>query len=584
MKMRREKRPKRDSLRSLFRTIGKLRLPWGWILVGLVLNLVVNDLMLELPDTTADLLSGKLDGKAVGMAVVYYIAMAATSCLSVAAQAQAQTYSIRVARGNIWKRMLGMKMEYFDENDPSDLMSSITNDCNSAVENFVNIILYVIPDIYYIVMAFKRISEYHWVLAVSCIGMIPLKYLYAFFMGRKFQTITATLYEKIGELTGFLADRISHLPLLKAYTNEKPEEKMGQDAAKKLLKAHMKIVHWDNASIAATSVMDILQKFIVVVIAVILLQSGKIDIAMWIAFFLFSQNLFPYMDAVFDYWVRFKTVHGSFHRITAIMDGPQEEKREGCICPEKGDLVFDHVSFVYPGTEREALSDVSFTVPYGTSAAIVGLCGSGKTTSVSLLEGFYRPNRGMVRIGETDLQEIALEEFRKKISYVQQGAGIFGGTLREALTYGIDREISEEEIYEASKVTGFDTYLNRCEKGLDMELAAGGESLSGGQSQRLVLTREVLRKGEFVLLDEPTSALDARISLQLQETMEQIFAGKTRVVITHDLRIAKAYQKIIVLSDGRKVGEGSHEELLRTCECYRAMIEQAKEETDDEEE
>lgn len=577
------KKPKRDSLRSLFRTIIALRLPWIWIVIGLAINLVMNDLLLKLPDTTADLLSGKLSGKAVMMAVIYYIAMAGVSCLAVAIQAQAQTYSIRVARGNIWKRMLGMKMEYFDENDASDLMSAITNDCSSAVENFVNIILYVIPDIYYVVMAFKRISEYHWILAVSCIAIIPFKYLYAFCMGRKFQTITAVLYEKIGELTRFLADRISHLPLLKAYTNEQAEEKLGEEAAKKIMKANMKIVHWDNVSIGATSVMDILQKFIVVVIAVILLQQGKIDIAMWIAFFLFTQNLFPYMDSVFDYWIRFKTVHGSFHRITKLMEGPQEDMSVGDSFPTEGDLVFDHVSFAYPGTDRYALSDVSFTVPRGTSAAIVGLCGSGKTTSVSLMEGFYRPSEGTVRIGDTDIAQLSLKEYRRQISYVQQGAAIFGGTLREALTYGIWREVTDEEIYEAAALAGFDTYLRTCEHGLDTELAPGGDSLSGGQSQRLVLTREVLRDGELILLDEPTSALDVRISMKLQETMEEIFAGKTRIVITHALHLAKVYDKILVLSDGRLVGDGTHEELLENCEVYKKMIEQAKEEEYEEE-
>lgn len=128
--------------------------------------------------------------------------------LAVAGQVQAQTYSTKKARKSVWNKMLSMRMEYFDRNNASDMMSVITNDTSAAVKNLVNILIKLIPDVYYVVMALKRISEYHWLLVVSCFLLFPLKYIYAWVMGRKMQTNSAVVYGKIGELTGYLADRI----------------------------------------------------------------------------------------------------------------------------------------------------------------------------------------------------------------------------------------------------------------------------------------------------------------------------------------------------------------------------------------
>lgn len=222
---------------------------------------------------------------------------------------------------------------------------------------------------------------------------------------------------------------------------------------------------------------------------------------------------------------------------------------------------------------------MSFTVPRGSCVAIVGLCGSGKTTSVSLLERFYTPDEGRILIGDTDICDIALSDFRRHLAYVQQGADVFSGTLREALTYGIDREVTDEEIFAAAEKTGFNEYLALCDNDLNTEVASGGGSMSGGQSQRLVLTREVLRGGDIILMDEPTSALDVRVSAKIQNTMDTLFADKTRILITHDLGLAKNYDRILVMDSGELVGDGTHASLLETCDTYRKMNENAGEAT-----
>lgn len=578
MKKQSEEKQELYGWKSLLQTIKNLHLPWLWIIFGLCVNLVANNLLLKLPNTTADLISGQLTGKAISKAILYYVMLGLSNTAVVAAQSQAQSYGVKKARSSVWKKMLSLRMDFFDKNDPSDLMSAITSDISYAIESFINVIIYLVPDIYYIVVALKKIGEYHWILALSCFALIPIKYVYAFVMGRKYQRGTSVMYGKIGVLTGFLANRITHLPLIKTYTNEKNEGEKGEEAAKKLLDANMKLVHLDNIYLGISSAIDILQKFIVVVVAVILLQKKMIELSMWLGFFLFSQNLFSYMDQIFDCWIKFKTIHGTFQRTIEIMQGDEEDKTGTVEFPKEGDIKFENVTFTYPETDKPAIKNVSFEVQRGSAVAIVGLCGSGKTTSISLLERLYSPDEGRIFIGDTDISELSLEDFRRNLSYVQQSTDIFGGTLRDALTYGIDREISDDEILSAAELTGFSEYISLCGGDLNTELSSGAASMSGGQSQRLVLTREFLRGGDIILMDEPTSALDVRVSVKLQNTMDNIFAGKTRILVTHDLTFAERYDKIIVMKDGELVAQGDHNALLAKCEMYRQMHENNKEE------
>ena len=170
--------------------------------------------------------------------------------------------------------------------------------------------------------------------------------------------------------------------------------------------------------------------------------------------------------------------------------------------------------------------------------ALDGRCGSGKTTTVSMLERFYMPDEGRVCLGGVDINELSLSDYRRHFAYVQQGADVFGGTLREALCYGIERVISDEEIFAAAEKTGFAEYLSACPEGLEAELAPGGGSMSGGQSQRLVLTRELLRGGDIILMDEPTSALDPISTSKVEELATELKEKYTIVMVTHNMQQA----------------------------------------------
>lgn len=309
----------------------------------------------------------------------------------------------------------------------------------------------------------------------------------------------------------------------------------------------------------------------VMVFGVVLLKRGDITLQQWIAFFMFSSTLSTSFDNLINYWMNLKMIQGTLARTAHLLMAPEEEDTvKDTKKPESTDIVFENVSFAYG--DKKALKNISFQVPAGSSTAIIGLCGSGKTTSLSLLEHFYEPSEGKVTLGGVPVCEMTLDELRGYMGYVQQGADIFSGTAREALTYGLHREVSDDEIWKAAEKSGFAEILRKWESGLDTLVAPGGTSMSGGQRQKLVLTREFMRDTDILLLDEPTSALDAAASKLVQDTIFEMFPNRTKIMVTHDLSLIERVDQIIVLHNGVLAGCGNYSELYGNCEAFMDLI------------
>ncbi len=554
--------------------IQKGNLPWFWLALSFAANVVANYFTLELPQLTASLLGGNLSNEALRNCILYYVLFAVVLCGQTTILAITTCLGTRNARNRLWNKMLNLPVRYYDEKEPSERMSSVTNDLLSAMPNLIRLLVSVVPDIWYVCAALKRVSEYHTTLMLGVVVFFPVKYVYSVILGRSFYKVQVSIFNEIGGLTGFLAERISNLPLIKAFTKEDLERGKGETAAKGLFKAEMRGNKISAVDQAVRTVITLGEQVVVMILAVILLQQGKIVIEQWVAFFLFFQEITMRFDALIAEWLQVKNIQGTVARTAEMLEVPEEPIEDdgtAVSAVPAGDISFDHVTFSYG--DKCALRDVSFTVPKGSMTAIVGLCGSGKTTSLSLLERFYAPDSGQVYLGGQPVGEMPLAEYRRCFAYVEQNPEVFSGTVREALTYGLRREISDEELWKAAKTSGFSDYLERQPSGLDTAVSSGGNSLSGGERQKLVLTREFLRGAEILLLDEPTSALDAKTSKMVQETILNLFRGKTVLIVTHDLHLLEDMDQIIVLQDSCLAGSGTYAELMESCGLFREMIE-----------
>ncbi len=237
-------------------------------------------------------------------------------------------------------------------------------------------------------------------------------------------------------------------------------------------------------------------------------------------------------------------------------------------CEER--VAFDRVWFSYTGWGEPALEEISFVARAGETIGVIGGTGSGKSTLVSLIPRFYDPQRGCVRIGGQPADRWPVGALRAKIGFVPQRAQLFSGTVRENLTLGA-QYASDEELWWALETAQAADFVRRLPDGLESRIAQGGGNLSGGQRQRLTIARALVRRPEILILDDSASALDFATDAALRRALRRQAAGMTVFLVSQRVNTVRAADRILVLDDGRLVGEGTHEELFAGCETYREI-------------
>ena len=239
----------------------------------------------------------------------------------------------------------------------------------------------------------------------------------------------------------------------------------------------------------------------------------------------------------------------------------------------KGHVQFHNVSFAYPTRPNTpVLRDFTLSIPANTSAALVGASGAGKSTVVSLLQRFYDVSGGSITIDGIDIRDMDLKWMRKHIGYVQQEPQLFGLTIRENVCYGVDEEVSEEEMMEACKKANAHEFIMSWPLGYETLVGERGVKLSGGQKQRIAIARSILVNPRILLLDEATSALDAESEHLVQEAIDNAAVGRTVLIVAHRLSTIRRANQIVVVDDHKMEDVGTHDELLERCVKYQDLI------------
>lgn len=558
--------------KSYFRLIPYIRLPWVLIAVAFVVQMTYSEVMAYVPVSTSALFSGEFTGSALASALIYNVLNYGLMFGSMILMNWVSCIAVRRAQETLWGRMLRLDMMYYDTHDPANLMSTLTNDVDTAVKSLISQLVSLIPGIYYLIRVCMTLSSYDIRLLLSILVLIPIQIFYVVVLGRWQYEVNAGINNWVGKLTAYLAERVSNIYLIRSFTNERQEEQNGLNAAKGLYQAKIRTAKVSFAGNMAANLLEILQRGVPIVFGMILLQQQAINMQQWIAFFLFTTQVITQVNSLLSTWSGIKSAQGAASRMVGIYTTKEEpiRKQEVLQPVEDGDLVFDQVHFSYG--DKEVLRGIDAVIPQGKTTALVGRCGSGKTTLLSLIERLYVPSQGAITLAGKNIADYDLYSYRDHFAYVQQDAGIFGGTIRSAMTYGISRPVSDEELTNVAERTGILSLVNSRKEGFDANIALGGTSVSGGQRQRIVLSRELLKAKPVLLLDEPTSALDAMSALAVQQKLIDLFPGTTKLMITHDLRMLAKVDHVIFLQEGMVLDSGTHRELMARCEPYRTLV------------
>ena len=253
----------------------------------------------------------------------------------------------------------------------------------------------------------------------------------------------------------------------------------------------------------------------------------------------------------------------SVSSIGEVLSSDEIEENEGKeeLLSLRGEYTFKQVSFSYPGSSKEVLHGLDFTVKQGETIALVGESGSGKTTILNMLIGFILPSGGQLMLDGKDMKGLNLRTYRRFLSVVPQTPVLFTGTVRENITYGLEH-VSEEQIAQAVEAANLSEVVKRLPQGLDTMIEEHGANLSGGQRQRISIARALIRNPQVIILDEATSALDSISEAEIQEALERLTKGRTTFIVAHRLSTVRGADRILVIGQGRIREQGSYQELM----------------------
>ena len=299
---------------------------------------------------------------------------------------------------------------------------------------------------------------------------------------------------------------------------------------------------------------------------------GTIQVGKIVAFTNYmTQLLFALMSTtmIFSSLIRAKTSTERINEIFLEENDIKEISSDICNSSEIGNIKFEKVTFSYKGLKGEPIIDnISFTLEKGMILGIVGSTGSGKTTLINLIPRFYDAKSGKILIDGVDIRNYTFEELRDKISIVPQKTVLFSGTIKENIKWGKE-DATDDEVREVCKIADADSFITSFNKGYDSIVGQGGSNLSGGQKQRIAIARALIKRPEILILDDSTSALDTDTEYRIRKSLKEYSKDMTTILIAQKISSVINADKIIVLDHGKIVGEGTHDELMSTCEVYQ---------------
>lgn len=576
--MKKGKKTAKRNRNDFFFVCKHIKFSWGLIIFSLIVGSVQSVVASFVPDATASLFNGDFSpSKLWGVAQTLLISLV-LGLVSYVVRVFAESKSVLAARTSIWEKMIDAKMEYYDENDPASRLSMVTVDAQAFGSGLVQLFVVIPTMVVLLIASLLQLLAYNPKLLMVLWILIPMHIIYFISLGKYQQKLGKDYAAQIGDLTGYLAERIRNLPMIKSFAAEETEVRNGVEAVGKLYTVSRKYnVNIGSINAAYQTLSPVASTVLSVLWGAYLLRTGETDISSFLAFSMYIISINMTFLVVATVWVFIKDFAGRANRVARLLEAPTEtagKAEKGIMDIPKGDIDVENVTFCYPSFEKPSAQNISFKIPQGKMTAIVGPSGSGKTTFIKLLERLYSPEAGVIAVGGTDIQSLDLEKWRKSLSYVVQDAGVFSGTLRQALCYSVDQEVTEEELTQAIKDVGLYEYIHTLPDGLDTQLANWGSSLSGGQRQRIAIARAILRDSEIHIFDEPTSALDPETATAIARIIAEGFAGKTVIVISHELNFITHAENIVVLDQGKLAGEGCHSELMASCPVYSDLVQE----------
>ena len=504
---------------------------------------------------------------AVGVYALSYV-LAYGQAFLLAGVVQRTMFSLR---SEVEEKLHRLPLSYIDRHARGDLLSRVTNDIDNISQSLQQSLSQLITSLLTMVGVLVMMFTVSWLLALIALLIIPLSTLTMKQIAKRSRAKFIDQWRTTGTLNGLIEETFTGHAIVKAFGKQSEVEGRFEEMNAELFDASYGAQFISGSIQPAMMFIGNLNYVAIAVVGGLRVTSGAMGIGDVQAFIQYSRQFTQPLTQTASMFNVLQSGVASAERVFELLDAEEQTPDVGVdtSIPVDGRVEFDHVSFSY-NPERELIKDLSFVAEPGTTVAIVGPTGAGKTTLVNLIMRFYELNGGRILLDGRDISEMPRHELRSKIGMVLQDTWLFDGTIYENLAYGRPTA-TREEVLAAAKAAYVDRFVHSLPDGYDTVLDGETAAVSAGEKQLLTIARAFLSDPSILILDEATSSVDTRTEVLIQRAMHNLRASRTSFVIAHRLSTIRDATIILVMENGSIVEQGSHEELLAAKGAYHRL-------------
>ncbi|HIZ19661.1 MAG TPA: ATP-binding cassette domain-containing protein [Firmicutes bacterium] len=474
----------------------------------------------------------------------------------------------------VFDSLKDLSVGFFTRRQTGSLMQRVNGDANEVMGFFIDGLPYFLFNVVTMALSIFVMFSMNWKLALVAIVMLPPAAIVCYVVGPRYWHANGRRARMVRSMYSLLNDDIVGARVVRAFGQEKNENKRFDKVNERVRAAEMRVVHYGNQyDIAYSLTRDIPNLLVWSVGALILLNSpGNFtygELLTFVSYLTMLQGPLEFFSDVFRWWA---SSMNSAQRVFEIIDShPEIEEKENPLQLDiQGDVELRGVSFSYE-PNKPVLKDISFHIHEGEMLGIVGKSGAGKSTLVNLISRLYDPDDGEVLLDGNNVKDISFASLRGAVAMVSQETYIFMGTVAENIAYARP-DASREEIVRAAIAASAHGFICRLPDGYDTVIGSGGRELSGGERQRVSIARAILADPKILVLDEATASVDTETERAIQASLEKLIQGRTTISIAHRLSTLRNADRLIVLDNGRLVESGTHEELVQQRGVYYKLL------------
>ncbi|WMM24850.1 ABC transporter ATP-binding protein [Tissierella sp. MB52-C2] len=481
----------------------------------------------------------------------------------------------RNLRKKVFKKVTQFSNNEFDDFSTASLITRSTNDIQQ-VQQFTMIMLRIIffapiMGVGGVIRALRTNTSMAWIVGVGVMAILTLVIVLFSVVMPKFKK----LQDLVDKVNLVMREALNGLMVIRAFNTQKVEEKKFDKANNDLTKTNLFVSR--VMTMMMPTMMLIMNGIMLLIIWVGAheIDNGVIQVGDMMAFIQYTMQIIMSFLMISMVSIILPRASVSAGRIAEVLNKDfiiQEPKNPKKLTNNaKGTLEFKNVNFKYPGAEEYVLEDISFVAKPGETTAFIGSTGSGKSTLINLIPRFYDVTKGQILIDGIDIRDMDIHDLREQIGYIPQKGILFSGTIESNLKYGKNRNATEKDVFRAIEISQAKEFIDAKEEGILTEISQGGTNVSGGQRQRLSIARALTKEAKIFIFDDSFSALDFKTDAALRKAMSEEVKDKTVLIVAQRINTIMNAENIVVLDEGKIVGEGTHKELLKNCPVYRQI-------------